>query len=226
MNRATRTAAVALVATTLAVLAACSPQSSSRVDDAATPAAAGNPTATRAAQLDPPPPAATAKPQPEPPTELAAESFVLAEWRKAENRSSCAPISFTRTGASGEPRRANFSGGWAVAWDQPGTRSAFGIAGTGLLPDDPTDPKSQRARLAAQWPYFRDLPALPKPSFAGYGVEGAGDYPADNQSGRGVNSLAYVRVAGQACDYNVWSRLGRRHLESLLAEMRLIDTSA
>ena len=155
-----------------------------------------------------------------PPQELAAADLVLAEWRKADNRTTCAPLSFSAGAEQGTPRRATFSGGWAVAWDTPAQRSAYGVAGTGSLPGDRDDVKAQRARLAAQWPYFRELPQLPGPAFAGYGVEGAGDYSSDDPEGTSVNSLAYVRVGGQTCDYNVWSRLGRAHLETLLDGLR------
>jgi hypothetical protein len=51
-------------------------------------------------------------------------------------------------------------------------------------------------------------------SRVGYGLEG----------GTGPNWLAYVRIPGQACLYNVWSRRGREHLESLLANLRLVNT--
>ena len=45
-------------------------------------------------------------------------------------------------------------------------------------------------------------------------------YPADNPDGRGLNSVAYVRVGGERCTYNLWSRLGRAHLEVLLDSLR------
>lgn len=154
--------------------------------------------------------------------QLAAQNLVMGQWRKAANGGVCAPVSFSQGAADGTPRSAPFSGGWAVAWDRPGLRSAFGVAGTSILPSDAADAKEQRARLARQWPMFRELAALPRPSFAGYGVEGAGDYPAADPNGEGLNSLAYVRVAGQECDYNVWSRLGRAHLETLLDGLRLV----
>ncbi|MFA7587040.1 MAG: hypothetical protein WCY11_12755 [Novosphingobium sp.] len=109
-----------------------------------------------------------------------------------------------------------------MAFDTPAIRSAYGIAGPGLSDSDEAPVSEQRARLAAQWPYFRELEDLPVPSFAGYGVEGAGRYPAVNPGGVGINSLAYVRVAGQTCTYNVWSRLGRAHLERLLDNLVLI----
>lgn len=156
------------------------------------------------------------------PSELAAKDLVLAEWRKADNRETCTAISFASTGTEGTPRRANFGGGWAVAWDQPGLRSAFGVAGTGFVPSDIGYDNLLRSQLQAQWPYFRELAALPQPAFAGYGIEGAEAYSESNPEGYGLKSLAYVRVDGQTCDYNVWSRLGRPHLEALLENLRVI----
>src|SRR5690349_21836485 len=57
----------------------------------------------------------------------------LQQWRKADNRATCAllaPVALQARDA--KPRAANFSGGWAVAYDEPGLRSAFGIAGAGV----------------------------------------------------------------------------------------------
>lgn len=145
------------------------------------------------------------------------------EWSKAENRKDCAPIVFTNSGAAGvNARAAEFSGGWAVAYDLPGMRSAFGVAGSGLLDDDDDDMQAKERQLRAQWPHFRMLSELPQPAFAGYGVQGAKAYPADNPGGTGLDSLAYVRVSGQKCLYNVWSKLGREHLETLLASLRML----
>jgi hypothetical protein len=152
---------------------------------------------------------------------LIGERIVRAEWAKADNHRQCAPLALASTGARGGiARRANFGGGWAVAFDLPGVRSAFGVAGTGLLGDDTPPSRVQATLLRAQWPLFRTLPSLPSPAFAGYGLSGARPYPAANPDGRGLESLAYVRVGGQACTYNVWSRLGRAHLETLLDALR------
>ena len=157
--------------------------------------------------------------------QLVAEALILAEWGKAENKDSCAPMAFNSTGsARGAPRPANFGGGWAIAFDLPNLRSAYGLAGTGVLSSDVNPSEADRAALMKQWPYFRELAQLPQPAFAGYGVEGAAAYPADNPSGRGINSLAYVRIGGERCLYNVWSRLGRRHLEKLLEALRPVRT--
>lgn len=152
-----------------------------------------------------------------------ARALVLAEWRKADNRRVCAPLAFTSDGrAGGRARRANFSGGWAVAFDLSGRRSAYGVAGTGVLPGDEAPIGNQREILARQWPYVRALPGLRPQSFAGYGVEGGKPLTTADPQGLDQNLLAYVRVPGQRCLYNIWSRLGRRHLELLLDGLRLV----
>lgn len=126
-----------------------------------------------------------------------------AAWRSAENRGRCALLAFREARAEGmaaTPRVATFGGGWGVAYDVPGLRSAFGVAGTGVEPGPGT---------YDDWPHrvrWRDG------SEAGYGPEG----------GTGPNQLAYLRVPGQRCLYNVWSRLGREHLERLLGELRFV----
>jgi hypothetical protein len=127
----------------------------------------------------------------------------LAEWKVAENRATCAPLAFASLGeqSSATPRRANFSGGWAVAYDLPNQRSAFGIAGAGV------DIEGERYD---QWPHNV---AWSDGSSAGYGPEG----------GSGPKQLAYLEVAGQRCLYNVWSHLGVEHLEFLLDQLRFID---
>jgi len=141
------------------------------------------------------------------------------EWATAKNRGSCAPMVLTSDGgAPADARRANFAGGWGVAFDTEDERSAYGVAGAGLTAADRA--AGQEERIKAQWPYFMELPDLPAPSFAGYGREGAERYRAQVPDGVGENSLAYVRVAGQDCTYNVWSRLGRAHLEVLLQSLR------
>lgn len=156
--------------------------------------------------------------------EIATILLTREEWKKAENRKDCAPLAFRQTGENqGQPRRANFSGGWAVAYDTPSVRSAFGIGGPSIIPADAPGVAEQRARLARQWPNFRELSQLPKPAFAGYGVEGAQDYSDANPEGKGQNSVAYLRIGGQRCTYNVWSRLGRAHLEFLLENLVTID---
>jgi hypothetical protein len=132
-----------------------------------------------------------------------APAVYLTQWQKADNRATCAVLAPASLGdgAGATPRAATFSGGWAVAYDRPGTRSAFGIAGTGSsATDDAYDAWPHTIRWADS-------------SSAGYGPEG----------GSGPNQLAYLRVTGQECLYNVWSRLGVPHLEHLLSQLRFVE---
>lgn len=210
----------------LAATAACSPPETNQspAQEASAPAS----DATPSQMPVPPSPAGSGAPQSVatptgPAVDPEARAIALTEWRRSAKPESCAPLALTSDGgARGKARRANFSGGWGVAFDQPGLRSAYGVAGTGFLPQDLDSVDSQRARLAAQWPLFRELEHLPKPSFAGYGIEGARDYSASNPDGRGESSIAYVRIGGQQCDYNVWSKLGRAHLEHLLDSLTIL----
>jgi hypothetical protein len=126
-----------------------------------------------------------------------------AQWEKAENRTTCAliaPRSLGPEGAGATPRAATFSGGWAVAYDLPNLRSAFGVAGTGAEQSGPT---------YDQWPYRPHMERR---------------QPRRIRSGRRPepNQLAYLRVSGQGCLYNIWSRLGREHLEQLIRELRSV----
>ena len=123
-------------------------------------------------------------------------------WRNAENRVTCALLAPESTGRpEATARRAEFSGGWAVAYDLAELRSAFGVAGTGATVDGST---------YDDWPHRIEWA---DGSSAGYGPEG----------GAGPNQLAYLAVQGQGCLYNVWSRLGRAHLEALLASLRFVE---
>ena len=153
---------------------------------------------------------------------LLGEKVVRAQWRKAANRARCAPLGLRSDArARGVPRPATFSGGWAVAFDQPDRRSAYGFAGVGALPDDRLDFAVLVDQLATKWPYIRRWDAgdnLPAGSAAGYGLEGFKDYPPGS-SGYGQQSVAYLRIPRQQCLYNIWSRLGRDHLELLLGEL-------
>lgn len=127
----------------------------------------------------------------------------LTEWGSARNRAACALLAPASIGTPrpATPRRATFSGGWAVAYDLPELRSAFGIAGTGARAAAPA---------YAGFPYHREWL---DGSSVDYGLEG----------GSGPNLLAYLRVRGQDCLYNVWSRLGREHLEFLISQLRYVE---
>lgn len=131
----------------------------------------------------------------------AVPAVYVEQWTEAQNRRSCALLAPSSTGRSdATPRSAQFSGGWAVAYDLPDLRSAFGVAGTGA---------SVSGHTYDAWPHHV---AWADGSWAGYGAEG----------GTGPNQLAYLRVQGQSCLYNVWSRLGVEHLESLLESLRFV----
>jgi len=64
----------------------------------------------------------------------------------------------------------------------------------------------------AQWPHNR---SYSDGSRVGYGPEG-GD-PSSKKW------LAYLHVAGRPCLYNVWSHLGREHLELLIGNLRSVE---
>jgi hypothetical protein len=135
---------------------------------------------------------------------LEVPTVYVEQWSKAENRDTCALVAFRRLGTGGagaQLRAANFAGGWAVAYDFPDLRSAFGIAGAGVKADDPSYDK---------WPYVHEWGDGSKVE---YGPEG----------GEGPNQLAYLRIEGQGCLYNVWSRVSREHLEELVREIRLVQ---
>jgi hypothetical protein len=134
----------------------------------------------------------------------AVPSVYLTEWKKAENRDRCALLVLDGLSDSSEvrSRRAYFGGGWAVAYDSAKERSVFGIAGSGADVDSPGP--------AYPFPFTR---RWADGSVANYGLQG----------GEGPDYLAYLQVAGQKCLYNVWSKRGRAHLESLIDRLRLVD---
>jgi hypothetical protein len=196
----------AIVMSCVLVLAACSrtaPDTPAAAEPSATPAEVA-PVATPPQDPEPTPP--EFDPAPWSTARLAAvdvPAVYAQQWRKADNRASCALVAFSDLGegAGAKPRAANFSGGWAVAYDRPGERSAFGIAGAGVLAGGDT---------YDGWP---DAIAWADGSHANYGLEG----------GTGPGHLAYLEIAGQGCLYNVWSKLGDAHLVHLLESLRFVD---
>lgn len=148
---------------------------------------------------------------------------LMVAWEKAKNRSDCSPMvpESLGEGEGGTPRRANFSGGWAVAYDKPGLpgrfrsgepckdcgRGVFGIAGTATEIAGPDElDKSNALPLERRWS---------DGSRADYGLEG----------GTGSNYLANLFVKGERCVYNVWSFLGQAHLEYLLDHLRFVQAA-
>lgn len=223
---------VNLLLASAALLAACAPDPDTHAEGGPFSPSTGSPSPRSVVdEIDrPPAPSANATElpadhlapdDPAPARQPLAADLVRREWARAANRKACAPLFLTSdAGASARPRAAHFAGGWAVAFDLPGQRSAYGIAGTGVLDEDRLPADQAELQLRGQWPYFVSLRDLPQPAYAGYGLEGAKAYGDADPDGRGENSLAYVRVGGQRCLYNVWSRLGRAHLEALLDLLR------
>jgi hypothetical protein len=138
-------------------------------------------------------------------------------WSADTARDGCAALMLTDQGdgAGATPRIASFgAAAWAVAFDKPGLpgtdadgrpspdsgRSAFGVAGTAI------DVGVQRID---GWPEHR---VWQDGSRADYGPEG----------GTGPTWLAQLYVRGQRCGYNVWSALGKEHLERLLDGIRFV----
>lgn len=138
-------------------------------------------------------------------------------WTAAENQTWCSALAPNSPTPPAEPRRAIFSGGWAVAFDRaegPGRnadgsicadcgRSAYGIAGVGLAAD-------------------RDL-LLGRPEVREYSD---GSLVAIYPEGFDESSaflLADIVLPDQGCLYQAWSSLGRDHLEGFLAQLRRVD---
>ena len=144
-------------------------------------------------------------------------NFVLQEWAKAENRATCSALGFASLGegAGAKPRPANFSGGWAVAYDKAGEsgveangqfcadcgRGTFGIAGTGAEASGATAPDGAEI---IEWS---------DGSRASLFLQG----------GTGPGHLAYVTVRGERCLYNVWTYLGMEHLQFLVQSLRYVE---
>jgi hypothetical protein len=138
------------------------------------------------------------KPTPQQPDSGALPRVLLAEWRKAENRAGCAPAWFDDVGADVPIRRRTFAGGWGVTVRNP---RRWGVAGAGVIAADADLEK---------WKFRRQNAAGVR---AGYGLEGFD---------MGPDWLAYVLVPGQSCLYNVWSSVGKEHLEHLLEHLRVV----
>lgn len=138
-----------------------------------------------------------------------APAFVMA-WASAENRRWCAPLAPALVDGVAS-RASELDGGWVVEFDQEGMpgmdaagepcescgRAVFGIAGTAMGVDE---------MLEAPAPRFAD----------GSAVEVVEE---------GV-AAATVAIRGQGCVYQVWSFLGRDHLEGLLGQLRFVDTGS
>lgn len=142
---------------------------------------------------------------------------LLAAWERADNRDVCAPMAPRSFGAASgaRARTSELEGGWAVEFDRRGLpglgrdgaacptcgRGVFGIAGTSLAPE----------ALAG------DHAAGPAPSFRD------GSHAEVEVSEGEPVAAATIVVAGGSCVYQVWSFLGREHVEELVRELRRVE---
>lgn len=140
-------------------------------------------------------------------------------WRRARNHARCALLvpSTLAEGEGGSPRGEPNAHGWSVAYDLPsgpgaardGTtcttcgRSAFGIRGVAV-------------EVAARFPLRR---SWSDGSQADYGREGGDDSSVPRPY------VAHLHVEGQDCTYELWSHLGRDHLEHLMEHLQMVDVS-
>lgn len=103
-------------------------------------------------------------------------------------------------------RAANFSGGFAVAYDlgkyqSKPLRSAYGVANAGT---------TSKSGLYNGWAYRKNYA---DGSYVTLGREG------NNPTGK---MLAYV-VLKNGCFYNVWSQLGSDHLQKIIGQLRYVN---
>ena len=147
--------------------------------------------------------------------------ILINQWQESEVKNFCSALyPADPVGDDATIRSANFSGGWAVAWDLPDGkgrsasgeycedcgRGAVGIAGTfGPAAGDENRVWSKQLT----WP---------DGSKAGYGYEGF-----VSEGSEGQPHLMYLLVKGEGCLYNIWSFLGEEHLVGLVNDLRLVE---
>lgn len=105
-----------------------------------------------------------------------------------------------------QSRAANFSGGFAVAYDLKNykgkpLRSAYGVANTGT---------TSKRDLYEGWAYRKNYA---DGSYVTLGREG------NNPQGK---MLAYL-VLNNGCFYNIWSQLSSDHLQKMIAQLRYVN---
>ncbi len=144
---------------------------------------------------------------------------LLTAWERADNREWCAPIAPRTFGAAegARARTTELEGGWAVEFDRRGLpgvdrtgascsdcgRGVFGIAGTGMTPEELVDSASDAL--------------LPTPSFSD------GSHAEVEISEAEHVAAATITISDQGCVYQVWSFLGRAHLDELVRELRIVE---
>ena len=133
------------------------------------------------------------------------DSAYKAEWKKSEIGRKCPLLVLPSTANSHlidrNVRRANFSGGWGVAYDLPDVRSAYGVALSGI-----SDPVG-KGSIWNDYHVYQDGTELT------YGREGG------DPNGKW---LAYLTLGDNYCFYNIWSTQGKSHLEQIISELRVV----
>jgi len=142
------------------------------------------------------------------------------QWDAADNKTWCSALYPTEAlDPDATIRKANFDGGWGIAWDLPNGpgreasgdycpdcgRGAFGIAGTGVLAQG-NEPSLWPTQLSWQ-----------DGSIGGYGLEGFAT------PGSGAPLLMYLLVSDEGCLYNVWSFLGQDQLLRFVDSLRKVQ---
>lgn len=149
-------------------------------------------------------------------------AVLLQQWRAGGSRADCAALAPSDLGAAatGTPRRADFGpDAWAVAWDVPGA--------PGVQPSGQPCPSCGRGTVVVAGTTVREpipggLPsAAPLPNTRRWADGSAAQYGPTGGTGPGF--LTQLRVAGQACLYNVTSYLSQEHLERLLESLRFVE---
>lgn len=145
----------------------------------------------------------------------AVPSALISAWSNAQNRASCAPIVPETFGAAdGAQARVStlIEGGWAVEFDRGGLpglarggqtctrcgRGVFGIAGTGMSPDEVSEDDT---------PSFADGSHLLVEADEG-------------------ETVAAATITVEGCVYQVWSFLGEEHLRELVGGLRRVEVES
>lgn len=142
----------------------------------------------------------------------ATDAVYLQESAKSETKGQCPILALPTTAtahlANRRVRRANFSGGWGVAYDLPNLRSAYGVALSGI-----SEPIG-KGTIWQDYYLYEDGTELT------YGREGG-----DSQG----QWLAYLTLgkqyspASQYCFYNIWSQQSKGHLEQIISHLRIVS---
>ena len=145
----------------------------------------------------------------------AVPSALISAWSSAQNRTSCTPIVPATFGAAdGAEARVStmIEGGWAVEFDRSGLpglgrggqtcarcgRGVFGIAGTGMSPDEVSEDDT---------PTFADGSHLLVEAEEG-------------------ETVAAATITVEGCVYQVWSFLGEEHLRELVGGLRRVEVES